>query len=1099
MKKSKLFHVLAFSMMVSLADAEMSFAATKTNYQSSQAKLTGVVTDGAKPLSGASVSVKGTGIATYTDNSGQFSLPTIPTGATLVVTYVGFGTKEINWKGEKSLQITLESTANDLDEVVVVAYGTAKKSSLTGSASVVKSEQIAKISGSGFAEALQGMSAGVNVVNNEGNPGGDTRIQIRGISSMSGSSNPLYVLDGMPYDGQLNSISQSDIESITVLKDAAASSLYGSRAANGVVVITTKKGKTAKPQLNFRSAWGTSDNAVKNPTKASPQDQLLNTWESMYNDQFYKYGLSTKDAGDWASKNVLGKILKSVTNSKGEASYVSPFKHINEQYVLHDGQGNGYINPNLEMVWKESDYDVYGAVFSRKLRQDYGMDVSGATSDGKTNYFLSSSYLDDKGFASSQYFKRYGFRANVTSQVTKWLQLGGNLSYSSSRQNVSGAARGLIFTTSMYSPWLRNKDNTDWVYSEKTGQRMYDYGNYVNNFFGIHVLDNKGDYWNNTNDESFNNNLRSMVASRFFASITLPYNLNFKSSLSIDDNGTKNFTYGSAVHGSGQLAPYGVTAMTSGGSASRSNNTVRSVTFNNILNWSQDFGQSNVSAMIGQESYTNNSLYDYGYGQGIMQIGQYELASTTTNWSVNSAKDRYALSSFFGKIDYSYGDKYFASGSYRRDGSSRFHPDNRWGDFFSAGVSWRLNKENFLKDVSWIDNLSFRSSYGTTGNDKLITRGDAGIAGGEILYAYQGVYQSNDLYGSAGLKPSTFGTPGLKWERNKQFNAAIDFSFFKNLYGTIEYYSRNSSDLLYYKQFALSAQAGSATGLNTNLGNLRNSGFEFSLGADAIRKENFNWKIDANLSTLKNEITYLPGGEFTYSNRTAGYKLAEGYSLYEFYMVKNAGVNPETGNMQYWVKDGESWRKTEKYDAEVTSRDYQRIGSALPKVYGSLTNSFRIKALDFSFMLYYSLGSMMYDYAYIERTAVRGGVGVVQDLMDDHWRKPGDQALLPKYSNDDYSATRKASDFYIFKNDYLRLRNVSLGYTLPKTMLERAGISKMRFYVSGDNLLTFGAAKNRYSDPETAMSGNNYNGSADKDNGIQGSRRVYTAGLQLSF
>ncbi|MGH2624712.1 MAG: TonB-dependent receptor plug domain-containing protein, partial [Sphingobacterium sp.] len=350
---------------------------------------------------------------------------------------------------QTNLKIQLVPDMADLDEIVVVAYGTTKKSSFTGSASVVKAEQIEKISGSGFAEALQGASAGVSVTNNEGNPGGNSRIQIRGISSMSGSSNPLYVVDGMPYEGQLNTISQSDIESITVLKDAAASSLYGSRAANGVVVITTKKGKSAKPQINLRSAWGTSDNAVVNPTKADPYEHLLNTWEGMYNDQFYKYGLSQKEAGDWASKNVLGKILKSVKNSKGENTYVSPFRHINENYVLHNGDGQPYINPNLEMVWNESDYDFYGAVFSRKLRQDYGIDLSGTANDGKTNYFLSAGYLDDNGYASKQYFKRNNFRANVTSQITDWLQIGGNLSYSNARQNTSGASRALVFTTTM--------------------------------------------------------------------------------------------------------------------------------------------------------------------------------------------------------------------------------------------------------------------------------------------------------------------------------------------------------------------------------------------------------------------------------------------------------------------------------------------------------------------------------------------------------------------------------------------------------------------------------------------------------------------------
>lgn len=1070
--------------------------ANTIEYKVTQQEITGQVSDKNGPIVGASVSVKGSAIATYTDQQGRFKLSKLNPGAIIVVSYVGYGSKEVKYEGQSNLYVSLDATSTDLDEVMVVAYGTAKKSTFTGSATVVKKEQLEKIGGSGFAETLQGMSPGVSVTNNEGNPGGDSRIQIRGISSMSGSSNPLYVVDGMPYDGQLTSIAPSDIESITVLKDAAASSLYGSRAANGVIVITTKKGKSAKPTLNFKSAWGTSDNAIGNPTKATPEEQLLNTWEGMYNDQFYRYNRTSKEAGDWASANVLGKLLK----KSSAGVYVSPFKDINENYVLHDGNGNPYINPKLQKIWNESDYDYYGAVFSRKLRQEYNLDVSGTAGDGKTNYFLSSNYLDDKGYAMNQYFKRYGFRANVTSQVTDWLQLGGNMSFSSSRQNLSGASRALDFSTTLTSPWLRNADNTDWVYSEKTGRRMYDYGTYGNNFFGIHVLNNGGDYWDNPNDEGFTNNQRNMISARYFAGIKLPYNLNFKSSISIDNNVYKEFTYGSAVHGPGQQAPYGTSVLTSGGSAGRVNNETRAVTFNNILTWEQDFGAHHLSALAGQESYTRNVVGDNGYGEGIMQLGQYELTSTTTNWSVGSFKDRYALLSYLAKVDYNYDDKYFASVSFRRDGSSRFHPDNRWGNFLSGGLSWKISKENFLKEATWLDNLSFRSSYGTTGNDRLIQRQLNGVAGGEFLYAYQAYYSADNLYGLPGLNPKTVAAPDLQWERNKQFNVAADFAFLKRFYGTIEYYSRNSSDLLFYKEFPLSAQAGAANGQNMNLGNLQNSGFEFSLGADIFRKDHFNWKVDGNLSTLKNEVTYLPSGAFTFNNRGAGYRLEEGHSLYDFYMVKNAGVNPDNGNMQYWVKDDKGgWKISEDYVGEVTSDDYQWIGSALPKVYGSLTNSFKVHGLDFSFMFYYSLGGKMYDYSYSERSTLRGGVGVTQELVQDRWRKPGDHALLPKWSDDNYASTRRASDFYIFDNDYVRLRNITLGYSIPKNTLQRLGLANVRFFVSADNLLTFGSAKNRYTEPETGLSGNNYNGNADTDNGRQGARRIYTGGLQVTF
>ena len=289
-------------------------------------KVTGSVVDEMGPVAGASISVKGTSNGTITDQDGRFVLDGVQKGAVLVISFVGMATQQITWDGHSAVNVKLLSDTQDLDEVVVVAYGTAKKSSFTGSASIVKSDQLEKISGAGFAEALQGMSAGVNVSNNEGNPGGETRIQIRGIASMSGKSTPLYVVDGMPYDGKLTSISPSDIESMTVLKDAAAASLYGSRAANGVVVITTKKGKSGKPVINFRGAWGTSDNAVANPKKADPYQQMTNLWRALYNDKYYVEGMSKQDAGDYASANLLSRAVNPRVNSKGETVYVTPFK-----------------------------------------------------------------------------------------------------------------------------------------------------------------------------------------------------------------------------------------------------------------------------------------------------------------------------------------------------------------------------------------------------------------------------------------------------------------------------------------------------------------------------------------------------------------------------------------------------------------------------------------------------------------------------------------------------------------------------------------------------------------------------------------------------
>lgn len=318
-------------------------------------RITGTVVDeNGEPVIGAAIMIKGTSVGTITNMEGKFSLDNLRRGAVIVISFVGLTTQEIAWNGQTALNIKLSSDTQDLDEVVVVAYGTAKKSSLTGSASIIKAEKLEKVMGTSFVESLQGMSAGVNVVNVQGNPGGEPRVEIRGIASMSGKAKPLYIVDGMPYDGNLNQITPSDIESMTVLKDAAATSLYGSRAANGVVMITTKKGKSGKPQITFRGAWGTSDNAVKNPKKANPYQQLENMWYALYYDAVYYDGLSPQAAGDYASANALSKQVKATTNSKGEAIYVTPFKYINEDYVLHDGNGNPYMNRSWNMPGKKA-------------------------------------------------------------------------------------------------------------------------------------------------------------------------------------------------------------------------------------------------------------------------------------------------------------------------------------------------------------------------------------------------------------------------------------------------------------------------------------------------------------------------------------------------------------------------------------------------------------------------------------------------------------------------------------------------------------------------------------------------------------------------
>jgi len=1078
------------------------FVCITTIMAQTKINIKGIVADqNGDPLVGTTIIIKGTSLGTITGADGSFHL-SVPEKSILVVSSIGFKTLEIAATNKNMMKITLKEQTQTVDEVVVVAYGTTKKSTFTGSMTAISSDKLTKLTQSNVASSLQGMSAGVNVLNNVGVPGADPVINIRGIGSMSASTSPLYVVDGMPYDGQLNSIASSDIESISVLKDAAASSLYGSRAANGVVVITTKKAKSDKTVVNFNANWGISDLAVKYPKMAQPGEFFEYWWEAYYNDAMYSNGMNNSDACAYASANYMDHIINATTDSNGYKIYINPYNLSNPL------DENGKLRSDAKLVWNKSDWDWYGASIKKRLRQEYSVDISGMSNGNKMNYMFSGSYLDDKGMAVGQMFKRYTMRTNITNEVKSWLKLGMNLAYTHTRKTNSNVqTRFLRVMPSYYSPYLRNNDNTDWIYSEVTGKRMFDFGAYRKQWGWWNSLawslgtdsDNDGSY-------DFDMIYNDLLSARTFAEFNIMKGIKFRSGLSIDNQNSKENYYGSAIHGYYESGDdgWGSTVIDGGGSASRTGTRQTSTTWNNILTYDNTFGKHHINLMGGQEFYNYQYEYMYGYGAGISMANLYELNSTTTDKAISSYTDKYSLLSFLGKAEYSFDNKYYISASFRRDGSSRFSPDSRWGNFFSTGGSWRISKEKFMESTTnWLNNLSLRASYGTTGNDNVSS-----------YYAYQGTYSSTDadavtvnMYTTPGLTVNTIATPNLKWEKNQQFNTGLDFSILNSkLNGSVEYFSRKAKDLLYYKELPLSSTTGNATGYNTNLGDIRNSGTEITINAIPIQTKQFTWNIDYNMTFLKNKITYLPEGEYSYSGSYAKYKMVEGKSRYEIVGPRYAGVDPETGKAMYWKKIFDSNGKvtervkTTNYTEVNTDSQYDYLGSSIPKVYGALTNSFKYKDFDFSFMLYYALGGHLADHMYKESNVLRQGFSIATDFVKNRWRQPGDITDVPRFTVDGtstYNGIAMYSSRWIYKNDFMRLRNITLGYNVSHHLLSKYGMNNVRFYITGDNLLTFGKAASRGTDPEMDISGDAYNGS-DK-NGAISSRLSLTGGIQISF
>ncbi len=1054
-----------------------------------QTKVSGTVLsqEDGQPIIGAAVQVTGTSTGMLTDVNGRFSL-TLPEGSkTLTISYLGYESKTVNAKN--GMRVFLKADVAALDEVIVVAYGTQKKSAFTGSAAQVDAKAIEAHVSSNVANSLAGAAPGVQIINTSGDPTNSSpTIRIRGIGSMSAGNNPLIVLDGMPFDGALNSINPNDVESMTVLKDASASAIYGARGANGVVLITTKKGRNQDAEIKFDAKWGSNSRLIPQYDVITDPGQYYEAhFAQLYNSQIYN-GKTAEEAYAFANKNIYDQ-------NNGGLGY--------QIFTVPEGENligtNLRLNPNAKLGYSDGEYyytpdDWYDEAFHNSFRQEYNVSFSGVTD--KLNYYASAGYLKDGGIVNNSDMQRYTARLNVDYQVKKWLKIGTNMNYSHRDANQPsyssnwGSSGNIFYICNSIAPIypLYVRDAQGNIMTE-AGRTVYDSNN-TNfkraNFVGNAIRDNEVNRYKTYYDN---------FDGKFSAVITPIEGLTLSANLAVSArNARENDLY----------STFGSYAAQDG-LAYVQQTRFFNVTNQYLANYRTDFANNthHLDVLAGYEQYKLkyqllSAQNDHLFNPFIGEIGN---AAGTDNKQIDSFTHEYMTEGFLGRVQYDYLEKYFISASYRRDASSRFAPGHRWGNFYSVGLAWEMSKEKFMQNVKWIDMLKVKASYGEQGNDAIgTTAGSASTSstsGWYTPYADQYAATYADGY-SLVLKYK--GNEELTWEKSKAYNIGVDFSMFKGrLTGTIEYFNRKTSDLLYYKPVPLSA--GNPTGeYPTNVGKITNKGVEFNVTGTIFKTRDLTWDLNLNLTHFKNTVD-----ELDESVRENGIKystsiITEGGSLYDAYMYKYAGVDQNTGQALYYynIKD-ENGKETGEIGttANFSQADKYNCGSVLPKLYGGFGTTLYAYGFDLSAQFQFQLGGKIYDGAYQALMHTQAAAGQA-------WHKDALKAWTPENRNTDVprmdgdtQVGQSAVDRFQISSNYLSLNNLTLGYTFPKNLISPLTLSALRIYVAGENLFVW--SKRKGLDPRYSLGIGGYTSGSGLNTNSYSAMRTITAGLTVTF
>ncbi|MBU2047272.1 MAG: TonB-dependent receptor, partial [Bacteroidetes bacterium] len=940
-------------------------------------RITGRVTsrEDGLPLPGVSVKVTGTKTGTQTDASGNFSI-SVPVGSkSIEVSYIGFLSQIISIGNKTVINVSLENDAKQLSEVVVVGYGEQSKALITGSQVSIGAQEIKDAPLLSTEQALQGRAAGVQVTQASGTPGGGISVRIRGLSSLSGSNQPLYVVDGIPINtgsytqlgagGQLtNSLSDinpNDIESLEVLKDAAAAAIYGSRAANGVVLITTKRGKNETTQINFNSYYGTQSPRKKIPTLTGPEYiTFLN--EELKN----RFGLDASAFG----------LDPNPANAK-------------------------------TTVWQDE-------IFQTAPQQNYDLSLRGGSD--KTKFYVSGNYFNQDGIVIGSNYKRYSGKVNLDNQVSDKFKVGVSSYFSSSksdRTNNDNNIYGVVSAAILLAPTIpvRNADGT----------------------YGKDPLSSIDNPVASALEPTFYATNARLLANTFGEYTIIP-SLKFKTTFGIDYLTSKDRRFYPTTTNVGAGA--------NGSDAEGQNQEINFIN-ENILTFNKTFGDHSLTVLGGITFQKSNFESLFGSATGFPGNDIKRLSAGAVKTDASSSGTSYGLVSYLSRLNYSYKNKYIVSGSVRIDGSSRFGANKRYGTFPAGSVAWRVTEENFMKNLKSVSNLKLRASYGITGNQEIGNFTSLALVAGGANYLQ-----------SPGLSPNQLGNPDLTWENATTLDFGLDLGLFKDrLNFTADYYDKKTDKLLQNRPLVGSS---GFLSISKNLGSMDNKGLELALNGDIVRNKNLTWNLGANISIVKNKITKLEGAPFG-----AGFAswVQEGESVGSFRGYRVVGIFQSDAEVAAAPKQSNATRAGDiqfadlNGDGVITSADQEIIGQGLPKYYGGITTTLNYKGFDFSAFAQYIGGNSIYNNTRAFAEGMNSIFGQYATILN-RWTPTNTNTNLPRAVFGDPNTNRRTSTRFLEDGSYLRMKNISLGYSFNKALVSKLKVRSLRLYVASQNLFT---------------------------------------------